>query len=105
MGVSMLKQEPDYSKQWDDLRSRIATFFGCWIGGFCIIALISSIIRGNAIYLFPLWAFAFFVSGARWSLFPCPRCKRQLFKPSAWSVNQLLGTCPHCGLKKWTNGA
>jgi hypothetical protein len=99
----MAKNELDYSKQWDDLRARIGTFFSCWLGGFFIMAVLSRIIRDNVVYAFPLWAIGFIVSGWHWSLFPCPRCKKQFFKPSAWSVNQLLGKCPHCGLKKWTN--
>src|SRR5262249_6658298 len=91
-----------YSKQWDDLRGRIGTFFICWIGGFIAVGLVGSLIKDKAVLLFPVWAAAFFISAWRWSLFPCPRCQKPFFKPNNWSVNQLGRSCPHCGLKKWS---
>jgi hypothetical protein len=96
-------QQSDYAAQWQDLRRRIVIFFVCWLGGFVAIVVMSRLNGDNAKYLFPLWAIAFYVSGARWSMFRCPRCGEPYFKPNAWGVNQFLRKCPHCGLRKWTH--
>src|SRR5437762_1584100 len=91
----------DYSKQWSDLAKRIRAFFWAWIGGWLLIGVVSLAVHGLALLLFPLWVVAFFVTGWRWSLFSCPRCGKQFFKPNAWAVNQLARRCYHCGLRKW----
>ncbi len=95
-------QEQNYSTQWKDLRMRIATFFVSWIGGFFALATLSSTFKNVGGWFGVLWFIAFFVAGGRWSSFPCPRCGKKFFKPSAWSVNQLIDKCPHCGLQKWS---
>jgi len=97
----MQAQEPDYTSQWNDLRRRIATFFICWVGGFIAIGFLGMLVGNRAVYLFPLWAIAFFVSGSRLNLFRCPRCSKHFFKPNDWSNNPFLSKCPHCGLLKW----
>jgi hypothetical protein len=95
---------PDFSPQWNELRSHLARFFIVWLGGFILIAASGVILGEAAIWLFPIWLVLFFVAGSRWSLFRCPRCGNPFFKPHDWAVNQLAGRCYHCGLRKWTNG-
>lgn len=96
----MEDEAPDYSPAWSDLNKRIALFGLCFIAGFIVVGIFGVLTNGAGILLFFPWIVGQIVTGTRWSMFPCPRCAKHFFRPSAWSVNQLLSACPHCGLER-----
>lgn len=98
-----LDEKPTYEAAWNDLRKRQRLFFLAWLGGFVCVALLSPV-KSLPFWIAPtLWLAAFLYTGARWSLFVCPRCGKPFFKPNKWTVDQTRQTCPHCGLQKYSN--
>jgi hypothetical protein len=90
---------PSYEKQWEDLHRRRLTAM-CVFAGFIpffvlAITVVERLVPPSAsqdtvLALMGVYAVVFFVTGNRWSSFPCPRCGKPFFKPNTWSINQLL---------------
>jgi hypothetical protein len=97
----------DYSKEWQDLKTRRAVFLFIFVGwmffGTALKPLISHII-GSEIsesILFLIYSPVFIFAGFRLINFKCPRCKDRYS-----SINWVFGSkkCLSCGLKKWSAG-
>lgn len=98
-----LDEKPTYETAWNDLRNRQRLFFLAWIGGFAVVVLLSTVKSFPQWIPLTAWLVAFLYTGAKWSLFSCPRCGKPFFKPNNWLIDQTRQTCPHCELQKYAN--
>jgi len=97
----------DFATAWEDYRRRRRWFYGVWLGGFLVIALLLSILSklrldNLAFYILgPGWIIAFILAACRVQSFRCPRCQQRFFATS-WYYNSFARRCVHCGLRKWS---
>jgi hypothetical protein len=97
----------EYSSAWKDYRWRCQWFFGIWLGGFLVVALLGILLAklslGDfAFYILgPAWIIAFVVVALRLQFFKCPRCSKRFFC-TLWFNNPFAKKCAHCGLPKWS---
>jgi len=91
---------------WADYKRRRNWFFGAWLGGFLIVAILMIVISSLRLGEIPMylvaiaWAIAFVLAAVRLQLFLCPRCRCQFFRYSLY-YNPFARRCVHCGLQKW----
>ncbi|QQP94894.1 hypothetical protein [Lysobacter enzymogenes] len=104
----MAAQDSIYARQWRDRRARRLWFYGVWIGGFAVLALLMfgvlphfPQIPAGAIFvvLGLTWLAGSFFAGMRLQRFPCPRCGRSYFMTSLIYF-PFARQCRHCGLPR-----
>ena len=102
-----MSDNSDFAVAWNDYRRRRRWFFGVWLGGFLVVALLASLLSklsldDLAFYVIgPAWMIGFVIMAIRMSLFRCPRCHHRFFS-TWWHNNPLARKCLHCGLPKWS---
>jgi hypothetical protein len=107
MPVRGINDHAHFASSWNDYRRRRRWFFGNWIGGFFVIAVLagigSSLSLDDLVFyaLCPAWLLGFAITSVRLSLFRCPRCGR-CFSCTWWFGDPLTQHCLHCGLPKWS---
>ncbi len=96
-----------FALAWTDYRRRRRWFFGVWLGGFLLVAMLASLLSALSlddlafVILGPSWGIAFFIVGIRLEFFRCPSCQRRFFC-TWWYCNLFARRCVHCGLPKWS---
>ena len=101
-----MSKNPQSISAWSEYRSRRRWFFGVWLGGVPVVALIAGalikVFHSELPFYFvgAVWMLLFAVVGVRVTLFRCPSCHRHFF--CTWySSNQFAQRCVHCGFPKW----
>jgi hypothetical protein len=101
--------DPDYTTAWKHYRRlrlhyRVA-FAGFGLSGFAIVLFKLPSQFGTA-SLIPVVAFWLYVAlaGSRLRQFPCPRCDKYFEKRWPTEKRFAPGSCPHCGLAKFSAG-
>ena len=96
----------DYASSWNEYSRRRQGFYGIWLGGFAVMAVLvllfdNESLRGWVIgVLGPIWMLTSIIISIRLSRFKCPRCARPFFQ-TWWYRNDFARRCVHCGLRKW----
>src|SRR2546428_14131174 len=107
MRFSHMDDQSHFAFAWQDYRRRRRWFFGIWLGGFLVVALVARLLSKLSLgdldfaVLGPAWMTAFVVVAIRLQFFRCPRCHRKFFGALLYS-NPLAKKCVHCGLPKWS---
>ena len=92
-----------YVDAWSDYRRRVRWFWGIWLGGFVLAALLIVALSRTPIFkvAFPIigaaWIASFIIAAIRIQWFRCPKCHEKFFS-SFWYHNPYARKCVHCGL-------
>ena len=90
------------SSPWTDYNRRMRWFFGIWMGGFAVSALViyasQSTRYEHVVFWLSLgtWIFACIVAKSRLMAFRCPKCGQRFFNPY-WPYPE---KCRHCGVAR-----
>jgi uncharacterized membrane protein len=105
-GNNSMDTSSQFVQAWEDYKRRVRWFFGGWLGGFAVVALLAALLNRLSLgevalsLLGPTWIVLIIVVAVRVQLFKCPRCHRQFFK-AFWYYSPFARRCVHCGLPKW----
>jgi len=98
-----------YAEGWEEYRRYGRDLLLVWFGGFLEAAAIATI--SNCLF-HPLvpgevaavsWMVLFFIAGARYQTFRCPRCGEKFSATWWYQLSFLARKCVHCGLPKFSD--